>query len=96
MASNFPSSEGFCLPLLLQLCPALREDMITDVIVTGCDDLVYMPVGYVRQVARVLRAQERERRGLYLAGQFVAGPHTGAACASGRSVARCIARQWRT
>lgn len=89
------TQQEYCLPLLLQLCPALREDMITDVIVTGCDDLVYMPAGYARQVARVLRAQERERRGLYFAGEYVAGPHTGAACASGRTVARCIARHWR-
>lgn len=88
------TQQEYCLPLLLRLCPALREDMITDVIVTGCDDLAYMPVGYARQVARVLRAQERERHGLYFAGEYVAGAHTGAACASGRSVARCIARHW--
>lgn len=88
------TQQDYCLPLLLQLCPALHEDMITDVIVTGCDDLVYMPVGHARQAARLLRVQERSRRGIYFAGEFVSGAHTGAACASGRTVARSIVRHW--
>jgi oxygen-dependent protoporphyrinogen oxidase len=70
------------------------ESVIADIVDYTCDDLIYMPVGYVRQMAAVLKEQESERRGLYFAGEYVSGAHTGAACASGRSVARVIIRHW--
>ena len=84
----------YCLPILRQLYPSLPDEAIADVVVSGTDDLIYIPVGYIRQAAAILRAQESRRRGLYFAGEYMAGAHTGAACASGRTVARCIARHW--
>ena len=41
-------------------------------------------------MAAVLREQEREKHGLYFAGEYLAGTHTGAAWASGRTIARTI------
>lgn len=61
---------------------------------TTADDIIYMPVGYIKQMAAVLSEQEKERRGLYFAGEYVSGPHTGAACASGRSIAQLIKKHW--
>jgi oxygen-dependent protoporphyrinogen oxidase len=84
----------YCLPLLQKFYPELTERVIADVVVTGCDDLIYMPVGYLKTAAQILREQEKSRRGLYFAGEFMAGAHTGAACASGRTVARTVAKHW--
>lgn len=92
--SDTPLSR-YCLPMMQHFYPALYdESVITDVVDYTCDDLIYMPVGYVRRMAGVLREQERDKRGLYFAGEYVSGAHTGAACASGRSVARLIIKHW--
>jgi predicted NAD/FAD-dependent oxidoreductase len=45
-------------------------------------------------MADVLNEQASSKRGLYITGECVAGAHTGAACASGRTVARQIIRHW--
>jgi oxygen-dependent protoporphyrinogen oxidase len=93
-ASDTPLAR-YCLPMMQHFYPAMRdESVIADIVDYTCDDLIYMPVGYVRQMAAVLKEQESERRGLYFAGEYVSGAHTGAACASGRSVARVIIRHW--
>jgi len=84
----------YCLPILRRLYPDLPDAAISDVVVSGCDDLIHIPVGYIRKAAKILKAQESGRRGLYFAGEFMAGAHTGAACASGRTVARSIAKHW--
>lgn len=86
--------EDFCWPMIKALYPQLEKSHVVDIVDYTCDDLIYMPVGYVRQMAAVLREQRRERRGLYFAGEYVAGAHTGAACASGRSIARLITKHW--
>ena len=85
----------YCLPMMQHFYPPLLdESVITDIIDYTCDDLIYMPVGYIRRMAEVLREQAAGKRGLYFAGEYVSGAHTGAACASGRTVARMIARHW--
>lgn len=94
-ASNTPLSR-YGLPLFQHVYPALRdESIITGIVDYTCDDLIYMPVGYVRRMAAVLSEQASAKRGLYIAGECVAGAHTGAACASGRTVARQIIQHWR-
>jgi hypothetical protein len=40
-----------------------------------CDDLCYMPVGYLHRVADVLREQRKQKHGLYFAGEYVVGRH---------------------
>ncbi len=86
--------EDFCWPMIKALYPQLEKSHVVDIVDYTCDDLIYMPPGYVRQMAAVLREQRKERRGLYFAGEYVAGAHTGAACASGRSIARLIKKHW--
>ena len=86
--------EDFCWPMIKALYPQIEKSHVVDIVDYTCDDLIYMPVGYVRQMAAVLREQRKERRGLYFAGEYVAGAHTGAACASGRSIARLIKKHW--
>jgi oxygen-dependent protoporphyrinogen oxidase len=88
------SQPDYCLPFLKAAYPAFDATKITDAITRGCEDLIYMPVGYVRAMAEVLKDQERDRKGLYFAGEYMAGAHTGAACASGRSVAANIISHW--
>ena len=84
----------YCLPLVQQVYPALREDMIDDVVVEGGDDLVELPTGFIRAMAEFHRQQDKEKRGLYFAGEYLGHAHTGGACASGRAVARTIVRHW--
>jgi oxygen-dependent protoporphyrinogen oxidase len=86
--------ETYCEPLIKNFWPQFDMRNVTDIVNYTCDDLIQIPVGYVRQMAAIARAQESERRGLYFAGEYLAGAHTGAACASGRSVARTIVRHW--
>ena len=86
--------EEFCWPMIKSFYPQIEKSHVVDIVDYSCDDLIYMPVGYVRQMAEVLREQRKERRGLYFAGEYVSGAHTGAACASGRSVARVIKQHW--
>ena len=83
-------------PLIKHFCPAFDMRNVVDVVNYTCDDLIYMPVGYCRQMADILRDQEKERHGLYFAGEYVADAHTGAACASGRTVGRLIAPHWKS
>ena len=86
--------EEYCWPMIKTFYPQLEKSHVVDIVDYTCDDLIYIPVGYVRQMAEVLREQRKERRGLYFAGEYVAGAHTGAACASGRSIARLIKKHW--
>jgi oxygen-dependent protoporphyrinogen oxidase len=69
-------------------------DHVVDIVNYTCDDLIYMPVGYVKKMDKVIREQNKGKRGLYFAGEYLAGAHTGAACASGRTLARTIERHW--
>jgi oxygen-dependent protoporphyrinogen oxidase len=86
--------DDYCFPMMKHFYPELNRRIVSDIVNYTCDDLIYMPVGYVRQMADVLREQNQGRRGLYFAGEYVAGAHTGAACASGRSVSRQIIKHW--
>jgi oxygen-dependent protoporphyrinogen oxidase len=86
--------EDYCWPLIRSLYPQLEKSHVVDIVDHTSDSLIYIPVGYVNQMAEVLREQRKRRRGLYLAGEYVSGAHTGAACASGRSVARDIIGHW--
>jgi hypothetical protein len=79
---------------LKNLWPQFEMRHVTDFVNYSCDDLTQMPIGYVRQMTAIVRHQEQQRRGLYFAGEYVSGAHTGAACASGRSVASLIAKHW--
>lgn len=86
--------EEFCWPMIKTFYPQLERSHVVDIVDYTCDDLIYMPVGYVKQIVEVLQEQRKERRGLYFAGEYVSGAHTGAACASGRTVARTIVKHW--
>lgn len=86
--------EEYSWPMIKALYPQIDKSHVVDIVDYTCDDLIYIPVGYVKQMAEVLQEQRKERRGLYFAGEYVAGAHTGAACASGRSVAREIKKHW--
>lgn len=86
--------EDYCFPMMKTFYPQLEKRAITDIVNYTCDDLIYIPVGYVREMAAVLREQSRSRRELYLAGEYVSGANTGAACASGRTVARLVIKHW--
>src|SRR5262249_34592770 len=72
----------YCEPLLKHVYPAFDMRNVVDIVNYACDDLIHMPVGYCRQMAEILRDQSKQRRGLYYAGEYVSGAHTGAACAS--------------
>lgn len=91
--SNQPLDQ-YCEPLIKHFWPEFDMHNVVDIVNYACDDLIQMPVGYVKQMAAILREQERERRGLYFAGEYMAIAHTGGACASGRSVARTIIKHW--
>ena len=86
--------EDYCWPMIKSLYPQLEKSHVADIVDYTSDSLIHMPVGYVNQMAEVLREQRKGRKGLYLAGEYVAGAHTGAACASGRSVASDIIGHW--
>jgi oxygen-dependent protoporphyrinogen oxidase len=86
--------EEFCWPMIKTFYPQLERSHVVDIVDYTCDDLIFMPVGYVKQIAEVLQEQRKERRGLYFAGEYVSGAHTGAACASGRSIAKLIKKHW--
>ena len=94
-ASNQPI-EKYCEPLIKHVYPAFDMRHVVDVVSYACDDLIYMPVGYCRHISETLREQETNRRGLYFAGEYVSGAHTGSACASGRTVGRLIVKHWMT
>ena len=85
--------QSYGLELLRPFHP-VESHMIDDIVVLGGDDLVDMPVGYVKKMAAVIGEQERRRRGLYLSGEYLGAPHSGGACASGRKVARNIIAHW--
>lgn len=89
------SLADYCMPFAQALYPALTPEAVTDVIVRAGDNLARMPTGYIQAMARFLLTQERTRRGLYFAGEYLGNSFTGGACASGRTVARTIVRHWR-
>lgn len=91
--SNQPM-EKYCEPIIKHFYPAFDMRNVTDIVNYTCDDLIQIPVGYVRQMAEIARDQAKERRGLYFAGEYMAHAHTGGACASGRTVARTIVKHW--
>jgi oxygen-dependent protoporphyrinogen oxidase len=86
--------EDYCWPMIKQLYPQLEKTHVVDIVDHSSDSLIHMPVGYINQMAEVLREQRKGKTSLYLAGEYVSGAHTGAACASGRSVAREIIGHW--
>jgi oxygen-dependent protoporphyrinogen oxidase len=91
--SNQPM-EKYCEPIIKHFYPDFDMRNVVDIVNYTCDDLIQIPVGYVRQMAAISREQEKERRGLYFAGEYMAHAHTGASCASGRTVARTIVKHW--
>lgn len=60
------------------------------------DDMipVWYP-GFAVKAAAFLEAQDRNRSRVYFCGDYLSQPHAGAACASGRNVARTVIRHWR-
>ncbi|MFK8399948.1 FAD-dependent oxidoreductase [Pseudomonas sp. BGr12] len=88
------SQAEYSLRLLKQVYPEFNEAKITNTVVTGCDDLVHMPKGFVKDMSKILSEQNRVKHGLYFAGEYLAGAHTAAACASGRNTARTIINHW--
>ena len=93
IGTNVPLPD-YCLPLAQYFYPPLTPGMIDDIVVNAGDDLIYIPTGFVKLMATFLEEQMGVRRGLYFVGEYLSHAHTGAACASGRTVARTIARHW--
>lgn len=91
--SNQPL-EKYCEPIIKHFWPEFDMRNVVDIVNYACDDLIQMPVGYVKQMTAILREQEKERRGLYFAGEYMGMATTGGACASARSVARTIIKHW--
>jgi oxygen-dependent protoporphyrinogen oxidase len=91
--SNQPM-EKYCEPLIKHFYPEFDMRNVVDIVNYTCDDLIQIPVGYVKEMAAIAKEQEKERRGLYFAGEYLAHAHTGGACASGRTVARTIVKHW--
>lgn len=81
-------------PLLQALYPPLRWEHVRDVVFKGGDYVPYQRVGFARRARAALARQARERASLYVAGEALAGAHTGAACASGVRVAGDVVRHW--
>jgi len=88
------SLSAYCLPMIQEGYPGLTLDMIDDVVVQGGDELVMFNTGLPSAMAEFIRAEEKDKHGLYFCGEYLSHAHTGAACASGRTVARTIARHW--
>ncbi|MFK8399921.1 protoporphyrinogen/coproporphyrinogen oxidase [Pseudomonas sp. BGr12] len=88
------SQPDYCLKFLREVYPDLDESKITSAVTLGCDDLVHMQPGYIKNMAEVLDEQNSSKHGLYFAGEYLAGGHTAAACASGRTTARTIISHW--
>lgn len=88
------SQPDYCLPLLKKLYPELDESKIVDTVTLGVDELAYLPKGFIKKAAKLLANQEKKKRGLYYAGEYLAGSHVAAACASGRTTARTIINHW--
>lgn len=88
------SLADFCLPLVQQQYPGINADNIDDIVVRGGDYVIHVPTGFARAVSGFHQMQNKERRGLYFAGEFLGNAHTGGACAAGRTVGRSIARHW--
>lgn len=86
--------DDYCFPLAQDFHPALDKKHVVDIVNYTCDDLIFMPVGYAKKMNEVLLEQEKSKRGMYFAGEYLAGAHTAAACSSGRTVGRCIAKHW--
>ena len=86
--------EDYCFPLAKHSFPFMKREHVIDIVNYTCDDLIYIPVGYVKQMKEVLLEQSKKKRGLYFAGEYLAGAHTGAACSSGRELARTITKHW--
>ena len=86
--------DDYCFPLAQDFYPALDKKHVVDIVNYTCDDLIFMPVGYAKQMNEVLLEQEKSKRGMYFAGEYLAGAHTAAACSSGRSVGRLIVKHW--
>lgn len=51
--------------------------------------------GFARKAAAFLESQDRARARIYFCGDYLSQPHAGAACASGRNVARTVIEHWR-
>ena len=88
------SLPDYCLPLIQESYPDLTWDVIDDVVVRGGDELVMFNTGLPSAMAEFIREQDKEKHGLYFCGEYLSHAHTGAACASGRTTARTIAKHW--
>ena len=88
------SLPDYCLPLIQESYPDLTWDVIDDVVVRGGDELVMFNTGLPSAMAEFIREQDKEKHGLYFCGEYLSHAHTGAACASGRTAARTIAKHW--
>ena len=88
------SLADYCMPLIQKGYPDLTWDKVDDVVVRGGDGLIMFNTGLPTAMAEFIRHEEKEKHGLYFCGEYLSHAHTGAACASGRMVARTIAKHW--
>ena len=88
------SLADFCMPVMQKVYPDLTWDKVDDVVVRGGDGLVMFNTGLPTAMAEFIRHEEKETPGLYFCGEYLSHAHTGAACASGRMVARTITKHW--
>ena len=73
--------QDYCLPLVQAENSAFTPDAVDYVIVRAADKLVIISTGLPSAMADFIRAQEKDRRGLYFTGEYLGHAHTGGACA---------------
>ena len=54
--------EDYCWPMIKQLYPQLEKSHIVDIVDHTSDSLIHMPVGYINQMAEVLREQRKGKK----------------------------------
>ncbi len=86
--------DRYCRDQARKFYPALEQDMY-DVVEQWIEEMLPLwQVGYTRAMTAFLARQETTPRTLYFCGDYLSHSHTGGAVASGRRLAKQIAKQW--
>lgn len=93
VAPHGANLDAITRPHVTKLYPSLEEDLLE--VHTQYDGLFLAQVypGYIRKLRSFLVGQDASRSPIVLCGDYLAHPHTGGACASGRRAARQLLRR---
>lgn len=83
-------------PHVKALYPTLDEDLLEVQTQYEGYYLVLVYPGYIRKLKQFLTSKKQDRQTIHYCGDFLAHPHTGGACASGKRVATQIIEQFTT